>query len=89
MVPASVLEISGELCERWDGTGAPAAVVAEKCSLAGRVLAAACTFDWHSAQGLEAGLQAIREGTGSAFDPVVASEVIHLFRSQLPQRRAA
>ena len=32
------------------------------------------------AAGLAAGLDAIRAGSGEAFDPVVAAELIHLFR---------
>jgi hypothetical protein len=46
-------------------------------------------FDWHSARRLVSGLKAIREGTGSAFDPVVASEVICVFPKQLLQGWAA
>lgn len=73
----------------WDGTGSPAALLAEECSLPGRVLATACAFDWHSSGGLESGMKAIREGAGSDFAPVVAGEVINLFRSQLLQGWAA
>lgn len=75
--------------ERWDGTGSPNGLVGEEALLRGRILATACAFDHASKRGLDAGLAAIREGSGSAFDPVVAAELLHLFREPWQLRQAA
>jgi hypothetical protein len=53
------------------------------------ILATVCRFDHASAAGLEDGLQFIREGSGTAFDPVVVAEVIHRFREPWQSRLAA
>gem|GEM_PF-6578474 len=87
--PPEVVQMVGELRERWDGGGLPAKLAREDISMGGRLLAAVCAFDHASAGGLEAGLQAIRDGSGSAFDPVVAAEILHLFRQPWQQRLAA
>ena len=75
--------------ERWDGLGSPIGLVGEAASLRGRVLATACAFDLASARGLQAGLDAVRQGSGSAFDPVVAAELLYLFREPWQMRQAA
>ncbi|MBK7725416.1 MAG: hypothetical protein IPI33_09330 [Dehalococcoidia bacterium] len=63
------------------GTGKGARRVSrEEIPALGRVTATVCAFDHASAAGLAAGLDAIRAGSGEAFDPVVAAELIHLFR---------
>lgn len=84
-----VARISAEVRERWDGSGLPARLSRESISMGGRVVAAACAFDHASLAGLEAGLEVIRQGSGSAYDPVVAAEILHLFRQPWQQRVAA
>ncbi|MBK9344669.1 MAG: hypothetical protein IPN07_16905 [Dehalococcoidia bacterium] len=78
--PADVAQGAAEVRERWDGKGRPASLSREAISALGRVTATVCAFDHASAAGLAAGLDAIRAGSGEAFDPVVAAELIHLFR---------
>lgn len=65
--------------ERWDGTG-PLGLTGESLPLASRIIAVAEAFDRASADGLASARAAIREGSGSAFDPVVVSELLHLYR---------
>jgi hypothetical protein len=67
--------------ERWDGTG-PLGVGGESLSPAARIIAVADAFDCASEGGLAAARAAIREGSGTAFDPVVVSELLHLYRDQ-------
>lgn len=86
--PESAMIIA-QVGERWDGLGSPIGLAGEATSLRGRVLATACAFDLASSGGLEAGLTTIREGSGSAFDPVVAAELLHLFREPWQLRQAA
>ncbi len=81
--------VMGETRERWDGTGTPNGLAGEECSLGGRILATACAFDIASGNGLEAGLAVMRADSGSRFDPVVAAELIHLFREPWQLRQAA
>ncbi len=81
--------ILAQVGERWDGSGSPRGLAGEAALLRGRILAVACAFDRASVKGLEAGLTAIREGSGSAFDPVVAAELLHLFREPWQLRQAA
>ncbi len=81
--------IVGEFCERWDGAGLPAALIGEESSLGGRVLAATCAFDRASSDGLEYGLEVIRNGSGDRFDPVVVGELQHLFREPFQPRKVA
>jgi HD-GYP domain-containing protein (c-di-GMP phosphodiesterase class II) len=66
--------------ERWDGTGYPRALVAEDIPIQARVVAIADTFDaithrrrYHRAQTLDDGVRAIAAGSGTQFDPVLAS----------------
>jgi response regulator RpfG family c-di-GMP phosphodiesterase len=66
--------------ERWDGTG-PLGLSGEQILLGARLLAAIEAFDRTSVAGLEPAIAEIRSGSGSAFDPVVAAEIIHLFRT--------
>lgn len=81
--------IAGEVHERWDGAGYPLGLAGEAISLPGRTLGAACGFDRASAGGREEAIAAIRAGSGATFDPVIASELIHLFRAPWPLQRAA
>ncbi len=65
--------------ERWDG-GGPGGLSGEQVMLGGRILAAIDAFDRASEAGLEPALAEVRKGSGGAFDPVVAAELVHLFR---------
>jgi HD-GYP domain-containing protein (c-di-GMP phosphodiesterase class II) len=87
--PAEVVRMAAELRERWDGTGVPARLEREDISMGGRLLTTVCAFDHAAAAGLDVGLQAVRDGSGSVFDPVVATELLHLFRQPWQQRLAA
>jgi len=81
--------ILGQAGERWDGSGGPRGLGGEGLLLRGRILAAACAFDVAAAGGLERGLEVIRGGSGTAFDPVVAGELLELFRQPWQLRVAA
>lgn len=87
--PAGAAQTAMEVRERWDGSGVPGRLAGEQCSLGGRILAAICAFDHASGEGLERGLEALRQGSGSAFDPVVVSEVLYLFREPWQSKVAA
>jgi len=89
LAPEESVLFASEVCERWDGAGGPNLLATEEISLGGRILATVCRFDHASAAGLEDGLRFIREGSGTAFDPVVVAEVIHLFREPWQSRVAA
>ena len=89
LAPEEAVRMASEVCERWDGEGRPGRLAGEQCSLGGRMLAAVCRFDHASAEGLEAGLEFIRTGSGSAFDPVVVAEIVHLFKQPWQQQVAA
>lgn len=86
---AEAAMILAQVGERWDGRGKPNGLLGEAASLRGRILATACAFDLASRTGLEDGLAAIREGSGSVYDPVVAAELLHLFREPWQLRQAA
>ena len=89
VAPPVAARIAGEAGERWDGSGIPARLLGEQCSIGGRILAVVCRFDHESNLGLEPGLGALRAASGTAFDPVVVSELVHLFREPWPLRPAA
>ncbi|MGE0601286.1 MAG: HD-GYP domain-containing protein [Dehalococcoidia bacterium] len=89
VAPADVVRVAGEANERWDGSGRPGRLVGEGISMGGRILAAACQFDHESSAGLEAALNKVRRESGTAFDPVVAAELIHLFREPWQKQVAA
>ena len=84
-----VARISAEFRERWDGAGIPARLARESISMGGRIVAAVCAFDHASVAGKEVGLEAVRDGSATAFDPVVVAELAHLFRQPWQQRVAA
>lgn len=87
--PAEVARMASEVCERWDGTGRPNRLASESISMGGRILAAACAFDHASTTNLEAGIERVRAQSGKSFDPVVVSELIHLFREPWQRQVAA
>ena len=65
--------------ERWDGSG-PLGLGGESLPLAARIIAVADAFDRASEDGLATARAAIRDGSGTAYDPVVVSELLHLYR---------
>lgn len=73
--------------EHWDGSG-PLGLSGEALPLAARIVAVAEAFDLASEGGLEAARKALRDGSGSLFDPVVVGELLYLYRDQ-PVTRAA
>lgn len=88
-VCAGAGEMLAQSRERWDGSGLPAALLREESCLGARVLAVACAFDAASASSLDDALALIRAGSALEFDPVVAGELLHLFRQPWQQRQAA
>lgn len=87
--PPEVAAIAAEANERWDGAGLPRRLSREEASIGARIIAAACLFDHASIRGLEEGLEAVRAASGSALDPVVAAELLHLFKQPWQLRIAA
>lgn len=76
--------------ERWDGTGYPRGLAGEAIPLPARIVAIADSFDaitharrYQAGRSTEAGLAAIRTGSGSQFDPALAD----LFVTAAVQRR--
>ena len=67
--------------ERWDGSG-PLGLSGEALPLAARIVAVADAFDLASECGLDAACKALRDGSGSLFDPVVVAELLHLHRDR-------
>jgi len=64
--------------ERWDGSGYPGGLIGDQISLVARIAAVADAFDavtserWHAAAVPPAdGVEVIRAGAGTAFDPAV------------------
>ena len=62
--------------ERWDGTGYPRRLSGPSIPLNARIVAIADTFDaithsrrYHSGEGFDRGVEAIREGRATQFDP--------------------
>lgn len=65
--------------ERWDGKGYPEGLEGEKIPLHARIMAVADVFDavsenrcYRAAMSLDKSFDIIREGIGTAFDPVIA-----------------
>lgn len=65
--------------ERWDGAG-PLGLSGEAVPIAARIIAVADAFDRASENGLAPARAVIRQGSGTAYDPVVVSELLHMFR---------
>ena len=76
---AGAAEVLRYMNERWDGTG-PMGLAGERIPLGSRVLAAVDCFEHAGQGGPDQALSAMREGSGTAFDPVVAAELVHFFR---------
>jgi HD-GYP domain-containing protein (c-di-GMP phosphodiesterase class II) len=77
-IPAGAKSVVRSHHERWDGSGYPSGLIAEEISLYARVAAVADVFDAVTSERHHAaavpprqGVDVIRSGAGSAFDPVV------------------
>ena len=73
--------------ERWDGSGYPSGLIGEEISLFARIAAVADVFDavtserYHSpAVSREEGVEIIRDGAGSLFDPMVVETFLETIR---------
>ena len=72
--------------ERWDGTGYPDGLSAEKIPFLGRLLCVADFYDaltsaraYRSAMPAREAIEMVREGAGRHFDPEVADALVRLF----------
>lgn len=76
--------------ERWDGTGYPEGLKGESIPLAGRVVAVVDVFDallherpYKAAMELPETVQALEDGRGTHFDPVVLDAFLDMIRESL------
>ena len=72
--------------ERWDGSGYPGALIGEEISLFARIAAVADVFDAVTSERYHAppvppaqGVELIRAGSGTAFDPQVVDAFLAAF----------
>lgn len=82
-VAAGAADVLRDFEERWDGAG-PRGVAGENLLIGSRILAVIEAFDRASEAGLDAALAEVRAGSGGPFDPVVAGELVYLFRARTP-----
>ena len=75
---AAIVAAAGE---RWDGSG-PLGLSGESLPLASRIIAVAEAFDRAAEDGLATACAAIRGGSATAYDPVVVSELLHVYRDR-------
>jgi putative two-component system response regulator len=73
--------------ERWDGSGYPSALIGEEIPLFARIAAVADVFDAVTSARYHApavppreGVEIVRGGTGSAFDPTVVDAFLAAIR---------
>jgi HD-GYP domain-containing protein (c-di-GMP phosphodiesterase class II) len=86
-IPAGAKAVVRSHHERWDGTGYPSGLVRDEISLYARIAAVADVFDavtserYHaSAVPKREGVEIIRTGAGSSFDPVVVEAFVEAVR---------
>lgn len=84
--PWPIADIVLQHHERMDGSGYPRSIKGDEILLEARILAVADTVEamaahrpYRAALGLEAAMQAIREGRGSDYDPDVVDACLSLF----------
>ena len=82
-IPAGAKAVVRSHHERWDGTGYPSGLVADEISLYARIAAVADVFDAVTSERYHApavpkreGVEIIRTGAGSSFDPVVVEAFV-------------
>jgi HD-GYP domain-containing protein (c-di-GMP phosphodiesterase class II) len=86
-IPAGAKAVVRSHHERWDGSGYPSGLVGEEISLYARIAAVADVFDAVTSERYHApavpkrkGMEIIREGADSAFDPVVVEAFVDALR---------
>src|SRR3989475_133676 len=69
--------------ERWDGTGYPRGLKGEAIPLSGRIVAVADVFDaiistrpYRKARSIEEGIEGIKKGAGTPFDPQIVDALL-------------
>ena len=82
-IPSGAKAVVRSHHERWDGTGYPSGLAGEEISLYARIAAVADVFDAVTSERYHApavpkrdGVEIIRTGGGSAFDPVVVEAFV-------------
>lgn len=84
---AAARDIAGSHHERWDGTGYPQGISGEKIPLSARLMAVVdafdnfmedkdCSTDELAAESCDSILEMIKNGSGTAYDPLVADAFI-------------
>ena len=86
-IPAGAKAVVRSHHERWDGTGYPSGLVRDEISLYARIAAVADVFDAVTSERYHApavpkreGVEIIRTGAGSSFDPVVVEAFVEAVR---------
>ena len=86
-IPAGAKAVVRSHHERWDGTGYPSGLVSDEISLYARIAAVADVFDAVTSERYHApavpkreGVEIIRTGAGSSFDPVVVEAFVEAVR---------
>jgi HD-GYP domain-containing protein (c-di-GMP phosphodiesterase class II) len=86
-IPAGAKAVVRSHHERWDGTGYPSGLVRDEISLYARIAAVADVFDAVTSERYHApavpkreGVEIIRTGAGSSFDPVVVEAFVDAVR---------
>ena len=86
-IPAAAKSVVRSHHERWDGSGYPGGLVGEEISVVARIAAVADAFDavtserWHApAVPAAEGIEIVRAGAGSAFDPTVVDAFLDAVR---------
>ena len=86
-IPAGAKAVVRSHHERWDGTGYPSGLVRDEISLYARIAAVADVFDAVTSERFHApavpkreGVEIIRTGAGSSFDPVVVEAFVEAVR---------
>ena len=87
-IPAGAKAVVRSHHERWDGSGYPSGLAGEEISLFARIAAVADVFDAVTSERYHApavpkrdGVEIIRTGAGSAFDPVVVDAFVETVRT--------
>jgi HD-GYP domain-containing protein (c-di-GMP phosphodiesterase class II) len=86
-IPARAKSVVRSHHERWDGSGYPSGLIGEEISLFSRIAAVADVFDAVTSERYHApavprrqGVELIRAGAGSSFDPMVVETFLETIR---------
>ncbi|MBW9261488.1 MAG: response regulator [Candidatus Thiodiazotropha sp. (ex. Lucinisca nassula)] len=87
--PWPVADVVYQHHERWNGSGYPQGLAGEEISFAARIMAVADVVEamsghrpYRPALGIEAALYEVERGSGTLFDPQIASACLRLFREK-------